>query len=74
MRHNMELVDDRDKRLNELEDKTDKLATSAQGFRRGANRVRKEMWKKNMKMRIWIIVGVILVLVVIIVSSGMLVP
>lgn len=70
----MELVDDRDKRLNELEDKTDKLATSAQGFRRGANRVRKEMWKKNMKMRIWIIVGVILVLVVIIVSSGMLVP
>lgn len=35
---------------------TDNLATSAQGFRRGANRVRKAMWWKDMKMRILIIV------------------
>lgn len=30
---------------------TDNLAVSAQGFRRGANRVRKQMWWKDMKMR-----------------------
>lgn len=29
----------------------DNLAVSAQGFRRGANRVRKQMWWKDMKMR-----------------------
>ena len=46
---------------------TDNLAQSAQGFRRGANRVRKQMWWKDMKMRMCIVIGIILLLVVIIV-------
>jgi len=46
---------------------TDNLAVSAQGFRRGANRVRKQMWWKDMKMRILIVVGVVILLVIIIV-------
>lgn len=32
--------------LNGLQDKTDRLAHSAQDFRRGANQVRKKMWWK----------------------------
>jgi len=46
---------------------TDHLAVSAQGFRRGANRVRKQMWWKDMKMRMCIAVGIIILLVIIIV-------
>lgn len=45
----------------------DNLAVSALGFRRGANRVRKQMWWKDMKMRMCIVVGIIILLVIIIV-------
>lgn len=48
-------------------DFTDTLAASAQGFRRGANRVRKQMWWKDMRMRIAIGVGIAILLIVIIV-------
>lgn len=70
MRDNINKVSQRGERLDALQDKTDNLAVSAQGFRRGANRVRKQMWWKDMKMRIWIIVGIIILLIVIIVPSG----
>lgn len=71
MRKNIENVAQRGDRLDVLQDKTDNLAESAQGFRRGANRVRKQMWWKDMKMRVCIVVGIVLLLVVIIVPSGM---
>lgn len=67
MRDNINKVAERGERLDSIENKTDNLAISAQGFRRGANRVRKDMWWKDMKMRLCIILGVIIVLVVIIV-------
>lgn len=71
MRDNINKVSQRGERLDSLQDKTDNLAVSAQGFRRGANRVRKQMWWKDMKMRMCIIIGIILLLVIIIVPSGM---
>ena len=43
MRENINKVSQRGERLDSLQDKTDNLATSAQGFRRGANRVRKQV-------------------------------
>lgn len=67
MRDNINKVAERGERLDSIENKTDNLAISAQGFRRGANRVRKDMWWKDMKMRLCIILGVIIVLIVIIV-------
>ncbi|KAG9258548.1 synaptobrevin-domain-containing protein [Emericellopsis atlantica] len=67
MRDNINKVSQRGERLDALQDKTDNLAISAQGFRRGANRVRKQMWWKDMKMRVCLIVGVIILLLVIIV-------
>ena len=70
MRNNITKVGERGERLDNLQDKTDNLATQANGFRRGANRVRKQMWWKDMKMRICIIVGIIVLLVIIIVPSG----
>lgn len=50
MRENINKVSQRGERLDSLQDKTDNLAVSAQGFRRGANRVRKQMWWKGMLM------------------------
>uniref|UniRef100_A0A0D6R8U7 V-SNARE coiled-coil homology domain-containing protein n=1 Tax=Araucaria cunninghamii TaxID=56994 RepID=A0A0D6R8U7_ARACU len=69
MRDNINKVSQRGEHLDSLQDKTDNLAVSAQGFRRGANRVRKQMWWKDMKMRICLIVGIIVLLIVIIVPS-----
>lgn len=69
MRSNINKVSERGENLNSLQDKTDNLAVSAQGFRRGANRVRKQMWWKDMKMRMCIIAGIIILLIVIIVPS-----
>jgi len=67
MRDNINKVAERGERLDSIENKTDNLAISAQGFRRGANRVRKDMWWKDFKMRLCLIFGVIIVLIVIIV-------
>ncbi|KAG8959978.1 SNAP receptor, synaptobrevin [Tulasnella sp. 419] len=67
MRDNITKVAERGERLDSLQDKTDNLAVSAQDFRRGANRVRKNMWWKDMKMRIIIAVGIAILLVIIIV-------
>jgi len=69
MRDNINKVSERGARLDSLQDKTDNLAVSAQGFRRGANRVRKQMWWKDMKMRMWLIVGIIVLLAIIIIPS-----
>lgn len=71
MRSNIFKVSERGERLDSLQDKTDNLAVSAQGFRRGANRVRKQMWWKDMKMRVCLVICVIILLVVIIVPVGM---
>lgn len=67
MRDNLTKITERGERLDALQDKTDNLAVSAQGFRRGANRVRKAMWWKDMKMRILIVVGIIILIVIIVV-------
>lgn len=70
MRENINKVSQRGENLDSLQDKTDNLAVSAQGFRRGANRVRKDMWWKDMKMRVCLVICVIILLIVIIVPAG----
>lgn len=67
MRENINKVAERGERLDSLQDKTDNLAVSAQGFRRGANRVRKQMWWKDFKMKICLIVGIIILICVIVI-------
>jgi vesicle-associated membrane protein 4 len=70
MGENVRNLQERGERLDSLQNKTDNLAESAQGFRRGANKVRKQMWWKDMKMRMCLIVGIIILLLVIIVPAG----
>lgn len=64
MRDNINKVSERGERLDSLQDKTDNLAVSAQGFRRGANRVRKQMWWKDMKMRLCIIAIIVIIIII----------
>ncbi|KAN0125849.1 synaptobrevin [Russula decolorans] len=68
MRDNITKVVERQERLDSLQDKTDNLAVSAQGFRRNANRVRKNMWWKDMKMRLIIGLAIVVIIVIIVVS------
>lgn len=74
MRENIQKASQRGEDLDALQDKTDGLHTSAQGFRKGANRVRKHMWWKDTKMKICLIIGIIILIVVIVVPSGMFIP
>ncbi|PWN28633.1 synaptobrevin [Jaminaea rosea] len=67
MRDNIQKVNERGENLSDLQGKTDNLAVSAQGFRRGANRVRKQMWWKDAKMRIIIIIGIVILLCIIVI-------
>lgn len=69
MRNNIHMVSQRGERLDALQDKTDNLATQAADFRKGANVVRKKFWWKDMKMRMCLIVGIIILLLVIIVPG-----
>ncbi|KAH9822507.1 synaptobrevin [Melampsora americana] len=54
MRENITQVAERGERLDALHDKTEHLSLTSQGFRSGAHRVRKQMWWKDMKIKIMI--------------------
>ena len=69
MRQNITRVQERGENVDRLGDKTQGLSDSAANFRRGANRVRKQMFWKNMKMRVWVIIGIIVLLALIIIPS-----
>jgi len=69
MTDNVNKLAQRGERLDVLQDKTDNLAQSAHGFRRGANRVRKQMWWKDMKMRMCLIGGIIILILVIVIPA-----
>lgn len=67
MRENINKVAARGRGLDDLQDRTDNLAASAAGFHAGANRVRKNMWWKDMKMRMCLIALVIIVIIIVVV-------
>ena len=69
MRQNITRVQERGENVDRLGDKTQGLSDSAANFRRGANRVRKQMFWKNMKMRVWVIIGIIVLLCLIVIPS-----
>lgn len=70
MHENLEKVSVRGQSLNALQDRAENLATSSQCFRQSANRVRKQMWWKEVKMRLCLVVGVATLLCIIIIPSG----
>ena len=64
MQQNIKKVAQRGERLDSLQDTTDDLSVSAKHFRRGTNRVRKLMWLKDMKIVLYLVIGIILVIAV----------
>ncbi|KAG0197777.1 hypothetical protein BGX28_008715 [Mortierella sp. GBA30] len=67
MQQNIDSVRDRGEKLDSLQHKTTDLEQGAVQFRKGASGVRRQMWWKNMKWRLIVGVGIILLLVIIIV-------
>ena len=61
----------RDEKLSGLKDKVESIAKDSRQFRWGANRLRKQMWWKDVKWRICLILGIIAVLLtVVIIPAG----
>ncbi|KAF9925194.1 hypothetical protein FBU30_004974 [Linnemannia zychae] len=67
MQQNIDSVRDRGEKLDTLQHKTTDLEQGAVQFRKGASGVRRQMWWKNMKWRLIVAIGIILLLVIIIV-------
>ncbi|ORY46212.1 synaptobrevin, partial [Neocallimastix californiae] len=67
MQDNIQKVMDRGERLDTLQVKTEDLQQQSSNFKRGANRVRKQMWWKDMKLKI--ILGVIVGLIILFILS-----
>lgn len=63
MQNNIQKVMDRGEKLDTLQNKSEDLQNSSLQFKRGANQVRKEMWWKDMKLKL-IIGGIVAVVLV----------
>ena len=68
MHKNIEKVVERGEKLDSLQTKTDDLQQGALQFKRGATKVRKQMWWKDFKLKM-IIGAVFLVIIAIIVIT-----
>ncbi|KAK4102924.1 synaptobrevin [Parathielavia hyrcaniae] len=69
MRENIDNLARREHNLDQLQQKTGDLADTAGNFRRSANKVRKKMWWNEMKMRIWLAIGIVVLLAIIIIPA-----
>ncbi|KAL3872197.1 hypothetical protein ACJMK2_040139 [Sinanodonta woodiana] len=67
MKSNVEKVLERGDRLEDLQDKSDGLAMNSDIFRNRAKQLQKNMWWKNCRMRIIMVMVILIVLAVIIV-------
>ena len=67
MRNNLEAINQRGETLEDMDTRANELSNNAKMFNRSANQVRKDMWKKNMKLKLCVILIVIILLIVIIV-------
>ena len=68
MRENVNKILERETRLSELEERSERLDDSAAEFRSQANRVRRRMWWEDSKMKLVLggtISGVILLIIII---------
>ncbi|KAJ3038613.1 SNAP receptor, synaptobrevin [Rhizophlyctis rosea] len=68
MQENIHKVMARGEQLDTLNNKTEDLQQSSMQFRRGANRVRKQMWWKDVKMKL-ILAAIVSVIIIIIIVS-----
>lgn len=67
MRDNIEAINQRGEVLEDIDNRAYSLQNNATLFNKSANKVRKDMWKKNIKLKLCVAAIVIIILVVIIV-------
>ncbi|KAJ3029126.1 UNVERIFIED_CONTAM: hypothetical protein HDU68_000081 [Siphonaria sp. JEL0065] len=67
MHNNIEKVMARGEKLESLQNKTDDLQQGALQFKKGANKVRGQMWWKDLKMKLIIAAIVIIIIIIIVV-------
>ncbi|KAI8616289.1 synaptobrevin-domain-containing protein [Chytriomyces sp. MP71] len=65
MHNNIEKVMARGEKLETLQNKTDDLQQGALQFKKGANKVRGQMWWKDLKMKL-IIAAIIIIIIIVI--------
>ncbi|KAL8679842.1 MAG: hypothetical protein Q9186_003908 [Xanthomendoza sp. 1 TL-2023] len=65
MRQNIQRTEERGGRVADLDHQTRKLADSSADFKRGTNRVRKQLMWKNVRMWVWILVGIAVLIIII---------
>ncbi|VEU19387.1 DEKNAAC100345 [Brettanomyces naardenensis] len=67
MRNNLEAINQRGETLDDMDTRANELSNNAKMFNRSANQVRKDMWKKNMKLKLCVALVIVILLIVIIV-------
>ncbi|KAI4178814.1 MAG: hypothetical protein L6R41_008196 [Letrouitia leprolyta] len=65
MRQNIQRTEERGGRIDNMVDQTEHLRNNADAFKRGSNRVHQQMKWKNIRMWLYIILGVIIVIIII---------
>ncbi|KAL3897499.1 MAG: hypothetical protein SGCHY_003375 [Lobulomycetales sp.] len=64
MQNNIDKVVTRGEKLDALQDKTDDLQQGAMQFKKGATKVRKQMWWKDMKLKMIIVLIIVIIVVI----------
>lgn len=67
MRDNIRQMNERGEILQDIDTRADELQNNASMFNKTANQVRKDMWKKNLKLKMCVAIIVVVILIVIIV-------
>lgn len=65
MKGNIEKIMERGDRLEDLEDKSDALATNADQFRSTSKKMQSRMWWRNMRMKVVLVLVILAILLII---------
>ncbi|AWU78267.1 hypothetical protein CAS74_002918 [Pichia kudriavzevii] len=67
MRDNIQAINERGEVLEDIDNRAYTLQNNASLFNKSANQVRKDMWKKNLKLKLCVALVVIIIIIVIVV-------
>ncbi|GMM44629.1 SNAP receptor [Pichia kluyveri] len=67
MRDNIEAINQRGEVLDDIDNRAYSLQNNASLFNKSANQVRKDMWKKNLKLKLCVALIIIIIIIVVVV-------
>lgn len=67
MRDNLEAINQRGEVLEDIDNRAYSLQNNATLFNKSANQVRKDMWKKNLKLKLCVALVIIIIIIVVVV-------